>query len=427
MDDWLVFRFVLFFALLFLSACFSGAEVAFFSLTPVQAEILGEKRGKAGKLVTELLSKPNRLLVTIYMGNEFVNVAIAAVSTMLALHYFQYMGVAVAVGLGTFMLLVFGEITPKTFALKHAENFSLWAARPLYVFSKLIRPFVSSVAWMTDSLLSAAGGSVSEDKTQITEEELKTLLKNGELKGVIEAGEKEMIFNVFELGDTPVTEVMTPRTEIFGLPVEEGLSGMLSRAVLSNYSRIPVYRKNLDHIIGVLYTKDLLKPGLEKELTKVEEILRTVYFIPATKKVDELLRDFRRRRTHMAIILDEYGGVEGLVTLEDILEAVVGEQADLKVAQEVVELEPGRYQVPARLALEDFNAYFAKTLDMEDTHTIGGLVFNLFGRLPRWGESVTHKKITFTVSKLKRQMIWQLSVMVDEKEMQKEKKPEKET
>jgi len=423
MEDLPVIRILLFFGLLFLSAFFSAAEIALFSLSPAQVDILKEKKGKAGKLAASMLAAPRRLLVTIYAGNELINVAIAAVATVIAMHFFEEYAVALSVGVGTLMLIIFGDITPKTFALKHAEKFSLFAVRPLSLFSKLVNPFVGGVTWLVNIMIETVGGK-PPDRAHITEDEFESLLEDGELRGVIEAEEKEMILNVFELGDTPVTEIMTPRTEIFALSLEEGLDGIMERAVLSNYSRIPVYKKDADHIQGILYTKDLLDPGLDKETSKVEDLLREAYFIPATKIINELLRDFRLKKTHLAIVLDEYGGVDGLVTMEDILEEVVGEPADHKETDEILKLGSGVYHVPARISLESFNDYFDSSLDMEDTHTIGGLVFHLFGRIPRWGESVTLKNMTFTVSKLKRQMIWQLSVKLDEEAMRKMKAKE---
>ena len=421
MDGLLALRFILFFILLFLSAFFSGAEIALFSLSPAQVDILREKNGKAGRLVAGLLSARRRLLVTIYMGNELINVAIAAVSTVIALHYFKDYGVAIAIGAGTFMLLLFGDIIPKTFALKHAEKFSLFAAPPLSLFAKIINPIVEAVTWMVNKMVKTGAISQPKDRSQMTEDEFESLLEQGEHKGVIESEEKEMILNVFELGDTPVSEIMTPRTEIFALLQDEGLEGVIERAVLSNYSRIPVYRKDVDHIQGILYTKDLLDPGIDMETAKVEDFLRDAYFIPATKKIDELLREFRKKRTHLAVVLDEYGGVEGLVTLEDILEEVMGEPADQKATEEILSIGGGVFNVPGRMSLDDFNEQFSRSLEVDETHTIGGFVFDLFGRVPRWGESVMHDDITFTVSKLKRQMIWQLHVKLDEKIMRKEK------
>ncbi len=422
MDALLVLRFILFFVLLFLSAIFSGIEIALFSLSKAQVDIMREKNGAPGRAVAGLLKNPRRLLVTIYIGNETINVAIAAVATVIALNLFEEYATAIAIGFGTFMLLVFGDTIPKTFALNHAEKFSLYTARPLMTFSRITYPVQAVVTWVTNTLLKAAGGKATgEESTQITEDELKTMLIHGEDRGVIESEEKEMIINVFELGDTQVTDIMTPRTEIFALPLEEGLSGISRRAVLSNYSRIPVYKKEIDHIQGILYVKDLLAAG-GKKAKAPEDLLRKAYFIPATKKIDALLREFQKKKIHMAIILDEYGGVEGLVTLEDILEEVVGEPADMKEEEQVLKLETGEYVLNARLSLEDFNERFNTEIVHEDVDTVGGYAFHLFGRMPRWGESVSNNGITFTVKKLKGQTISQLLIRINRAEMNNEEK-----
>lgn len=413
MDDWLIIRFLLFFGLLLFSAFFSGAEVALFSLSRVEIDLMSEKRGSMGKAVAALLAKPRRLLVTIYIGNEIINVSIAAVATVIALQLFDEYAIAISIGVGTFMLLIFGEITPKTFAIKHAQGYAVAAALPLTAFSKIIYPVQSAVTWMANTAIKAAGGTPVSESSQITEDELKTLLNHGEDKGVIEPDEKEMIINVFELGDTTVTEIMTPRTEIFALPMNEGIEGISRRAVLSNYSRIPVYGKDVDHIEGILYVKDLLAPGLEKRTEDVKDLLHDAYLIPSTKKIDALLREFRKKKIHMAIILDEYGGVEGLCTLEDILEEVVGEPADMKKHDEIIKLETGEYQIHGRLGIEEFNADFKTSLEHEEVDTMGGFVFHLFGRMPRWGEAVCHSGITFTVQKLKGKAISQLTVKME--------------
>lgn len=412
MDIWILFRFALFFALLFLSAFFSASEVAFFSLTRARVEMM-KKAGGPGATVADLLERPRKLLVTIYIGNELVNVAIAAISTMLALHFFESHGVAVAVGFSTFILLVFGEISPKSFALKYAEGYALFAARPLLLFSRLIAPVQSSVTWLTNRVLAAVAKRTEEEIAGITEDEFKTMLNHGEDKGVIEKDEKEMILNVFELGDTTVTEIMTPRTEIFALPMAEGLETVVQKAKLSNFSRIPVYRKNVDDIAGVLYAKDLLTQ--ERRAGRLEDLLREPLFIPPTKKVDELLREFRKRKRHMAVIVDEYGGVEGLVTLDDILEYVVGEGTGLKGMDHVVCTRPGVYQVSGRMSMEDFGRQFGREIRHEELETIGGFVFHLFGRMPRWGESVEYEGIRFTVQKIKGTTISQLQVFIGEK------------
>ncbi|MBI5637428.1 MAG: HlyC/CorC family transporter [Nitrospinae bacterium] len=410
MDPWLLFHLVLLFILLLMSAFFSAAEVALFSLSRLQVENLREHEGKAGRGVAALLERPRRLLVTIYTGNELVNVSFAAVSTIVALHFFQESGVAVAVGASTLVLLMFGEISPKSFALKYAERYALFAAGPLQLFARIIFPLQAAITWITNRALGSASEKSGEGIAGITEDEIKTMLDHGEDKGVIEALEKEMILNVFELGDITAIDVMTPRTQLFAVDIGLGTAEIARRAINSNFSRIPVYRGAIDHIAGIIYTKDLMNPALAAA-ERPEDLLREAYFIPGTKKVDELLRAFRKGKIHMAVILDEYGGVEGIVTLEDILERVVGEERAASM-NGVKQVDQRHFQIAGRMPMEDFNEHFNAAFEHEDIETIGGFVFHLFGRMPRWGESVTHGRFTFTVQKLKAALISQLLVTV---------------
>lgn len=410
MDPWLFFRLPLLFLLMLMSAFFSAAEVALFSLSRLQVENLREHGGKAGRHVATLLEKPRRLLVTIYTGNELVNVAFAAVSTIVALHFFHESGVAVAVGASTLALLIFGEISPKSFALKYAERYALFAAGPLQLFARLIFPLQAAITWITNRALGGASEKSGEGIAGITEDEIKTMLDHGEDKGVIEALEKEMILNVFELGDITAIDVMTPRTELFAIDIGLGTAEIARRAINSNFSRIPVFRGAIDRIVGIIYAKDLMNPALAAA-ERPEDLLREAYFIPGTKKVDELLRAFRKGKIHMAVIMDEYGGVEGIVTLEDILERVVGEEHGDGM-NGVTRMDQRNFQIPGRMEMDDFNTHFNATLEHEDIDTIGGYVFHLFGRMPRWGESVTDGRFTFTVRKLKGALISQLLVAV---------------
>jgi len=400
------------FLLLCLSALFSGAEVAFFSLSPVQVDMLRDKRGTSGRIVSRLLESPRRLLVTIYLANEFVNVAIAAVSTMLSLHFFGDYGVAASVGIGTFILLVFGEITPKSFAFRHAQSYALIIARPLMWFSRIIYPLQSVITFITNKLLAVTGASSAGSETQITEDEMKTVLEQGAEEGVIKSDEKEMILNVFELGDTQANEIMTPRTEMFALPIEKGFNVIARRAALSNYSRIPIYRNEPDSIEGILYTKDLLDSDGEIKTGNLGKILRKPYFIPETKKIDELLREFRKKHIHLAIVMDEYGGVQGLVTLDDILEEIVGEEGGKKDISKISSVASDCYHISGRLPLEEFNRFFNSGFEVEDVDTVGGLVFHLFGRMPREGESVSDSGFKFIIRKMKGARIQQLSVKI---------------
>ncbi|MBI3794198.1 MAG: HlyC/CorC family transporter [Nitrospinae bacterium] len=410
-----IFRFGLLIGLLGLSAFFSASEVAFFSLSQSQIGSLRETGGKAGELAAHLLERPRKLLVTIYIGNELVNVSVAAVSTMLALHFFSSELAALAVGLSAFCLMVFGDISPKSFAFKYSREYALFAARPLSFFAKIVEPVQSVITSATNRLLALFTPAGESAHAGLTEDEFRAILHRGEDKGILESEEKEMILNVFELGDTKATEIMTPRTEIFALSADDGAGTIIERARRSNHSRIPICGKNIDEIIGVLYTKDLLSQNVETADLKIGGLIREPYFIPHTKMVDELLREFRKTKRHMAIIVNEFGGTEGLVTMDDVLSYVVGDESQAKGADQFARVGPGLYLVPGRMAVEIFNDRLNKNISQEDVGTVGGFVFHLFGRVPRWGESVDHDGMHFTVRKMRGAIISELLVEVPER------------
>lgn len=393
-----------------LSAFFSASEVAFFSLSQAQVNSLREEGGRAGRRAAQLLERPGRLLVTIFIWNELINVSIAAVSTMLALQIFGSKAAAVAVGLSAFLIVVLGDITPKSFALKYSTDYAMFSALPMGLFCAAVSPAQVLITWMVSKFVAPVSPPGSGPSSAITEDEFRTILHRGEDKGIIESEEKEMIINVFELGDTRATEIMTPRTEIFALEVGEGPASMARAARSSHFSRIPVYRRNIDDVIGVLYTKDLVYSAA----AATDKVLRPPFFIPNTKKVDELLRDFRRNKNHMAIILNEFGGVEGLVTLDDILTYVVGDESGPKGLENFERVGHGAYTASGRMSVETFNDRFSTNLSHEGVGTIGGFVFHLFGRVPRWGESIEHDGVKFTVKKLRGTIISELLVEVPE-------------
>ena len=412
MDESLSVRWILLFCLLLASAFFSGSEVALFSLSRLQLDRLREAKGGLGRRVDKLLSNPQKLLVTLYIGNELVNVAISAVTTFLALEIFGDAGIAVALGAGTFLLLIFGEVTPKTFAHYRNESWALAAAYPLTAFMMFIYPFQAVVTWVADKITHMLGGPPVTEVGVFGEEELKTLIDEGAGEGVIDEGEKEMIHGVFELGDVSVSEVMTPRTEIMALSVDLSLKDAWARMADAPYARAPVYRENLDNVEGVLFKKDLLKLDYppDPKIT-LKSIIREPFIVPETMTINELLREFKRRKTHMAIAKDEYGGTQGLVTLEDVIVELVGEGGNGKEdRRDVIKAGAGAYRISASMELDDFNERFGASFSHSDIETIGGYVFHLFGRVPEPGEAVDANGFRFTVEGVKGHRIMELKL-----------------
>lgn len=431
MDDSIIFRSFLLVILLGCSAFFAASEAAFFSLNELQLSTFREKRGRAGRLVNSLLEKPRELLVTIYIGNEIANVATSAIVTSIAILIFGSLGVSLAIGFATFLILVFGEIAPKTLSLKFAENFSLVAAYPLKAFSTIIQPARNLFTHLSEKTLFKLGiKHVQDQEPSITEEEFKAIVDMGEGAGIIEAEEREMIRNVFDFSNTTVGEIMTPKIDMFSLNEDESLDEILPKIVENFYSRVPVYGKNNADdkeekpIIGILFTKDLNHfKLLPKDKFNLKNILHEPLFVPQSKKIKELLQEFKKEKRHLAIVLDEYGSVCGLVTLEDIIEELVGEiDSEMRPEENpILQIKPDHYRLSGTYSVSEFNEYFVSDLPENEYDTIGGLVFGLIGRVPRSGEAVTLKNFKFVVEKMKGPRIVKLYLTVLAPEIKKEK------
>ena len=366
---------------------------------------MAEKKGRMGRIVNSLLEKPRELLITIYIGNEFVNIAVSVVVTSIAINIFGSLGVGVAIGIGTLLLLVFGDIIPKSISIKFAQPYALFSAYPLKAFAKLVQPAQKLFSVWTERIICSMGVLPHGLKeSPITDEEFRAMVEVGEGEGVIDSDEKELIQNVIEFGETTVEEVMTPKIDMFTVNIEDSLDDILPRIIENFYSRVPVYGLEDEDILGILFTKDLTRlKHLPREKVSLKSILHPSISVPQSKKIKEMLEEFRKLKKHMAIVLDEYGSVCGLVTLEDIIEELVGE-IDSEMRQEELPLKKvndNHYRIEGAYSLAEFNEVFQSTLPENDYDTVGGYVFGLFGRIPRSGESTTIDRFKFRVEKMK--------------------------
>jgi CBS domain containing-hemolysin-like protein len=302
-------------------------------------------------------------------------------------------------------MLIFSELVPETIALQHSERLALWLARPLAIVVVVAMPLVHFTVWFSNGIARLFGAKPQGDLPMVTEEEIKTLVDAGEEEGVIEEEEKAMIYSIFELGDTLARQVMVPRMDVVALDVTTPLLEALDAIMEAGHSRIPVYDETIDNIQGVLYAKDLL-PYLREGRTDVplRSILREAYFIPETKRAGDLLPDLQQRRVHMAIVVDEYGGMAGLVTIEDVLEEIVGEIQDEYDSEEpfveYISDEEGQwsaYIVDARVDLDDLNQLLAAALPTEESDTLGGFIYTELGKVPVVGDRIVYQDLDFTV------------------------------
>jgi CBS domain containing-hemolysin-like protein len=403
MESYNILRLGLVGACLALSAFFSSSETALFGLSSLRVRKYKTMPDKRLKTVARLLESPRQLIVTLLIGNELVNVSTSILVAALALSLMGPAGKYFAMAASTLLLLIFGEVAPKTYAIHRPEPHARLVAMPLSTFQWLITPIRFVLVKFVDLLAPMTVGKAKTRKARLTEEEFKTLVEMGHTEGVLEAEEKDMIHSVVAFGDTRVGDVMTPRTDMVCLPEEATFEDVLELVREVVYSRVPVFRESLDQIVGILYVKDLLKVGREQRAGwRLPEELRPVHFVLHTKLVSEMLQEFQAKKFHMAVVVDEHGGVAGLVTLEDILEELFGEITDeFDTAVKLLHvLGPGQWLVMGKLPLEELGDLVEVPLPVDDFDTVGGFVFHCFGHLPEPKAMVQYESLTFTVEKV---------------------------
>ncbi len=400
---------IIFLALfLLLSAFFSASETALISLGKVKILSLIEKDPSKAKAWKILLEDPQRFLVTILIGNNIANIAASALATSLSLRLFASSGVSIAVGVMTFLILVFGEITPKGLALRYAEDFAKRVVYIMYVLSIVAYPFASTLSKLANML--ARGDKRSVFYPLLTREELEMLIsqKGGEVE--LEESEKKIIKGVIELEDKIVREIMVPRLDMVCLDALSTVRDAVKVIEEYGHSRIPVYESTVDNIVGVLYAKDLIPIMAEGRWDeKVGNFVRPPYFVPETKLVKELFEELREKKIHIAIVIDEYGGTAGLVTMEDILEEIVGEIEDEydKEPPTVEKVDDNTFIVDGRLNMEDLLDLLEMDIDLDerDYDTVAGLIYSIFGRIPQVGEEAEFKGLRLRVLEVRKNRI----------------------
>lgn len=368
---------------------------------------------KRYRAINDFLREPTRIVAAVQIGLTVFSFASAAIAVCIlapplslclahvhAAHAFRWAVVILVVLLST-ITLVFGEIVPRAVAQHQPERVALLVAQPLRWLEAIERPMIAIVLGLSNLIVKPFGMSASFSAPVITEEELKTLLDASQEEGVIEQEEKQMLRNVITFGDTMVHEVMTPRIDMKAAEVNMPITKLVNLIVDCGHSRIPIYENSVDNIIGIIHAKDLL-PALAtgQSAPTLRSLMRVIGHVPENKRVDELLEEFRRSKSQIAIVQDEYGGTAGLATVEDLLEEIVGEiQDEYDVEQpKIVHAEDGVAEVDARLHIDDVNEGLGLDLDSDDFDTIGGLVFGLFGHMPIKGETIDYGSVTFTIT-----------------------------
>ncbi len=399
---------------LILSAFTSAAETALTSISRIKIKNLVEEGDTAAQQIERLFAEPNKFLTTILVINNVAVIVASTLATLLAISISETWGDLVSTLLIAFIVLIFCEITPKTAAVQNPERWARVLVNPVRGAVWLLTPVIWLLSKITSFLVRLFGGQVRRYGPFVTEEELRMLVAVGGEEGVIEEEEREMIHSIFELGDRPVREIMVPRIDMVTLEGEDSLEDAVNLIMQGGQSRIPVYEDTIDNIIGVLYAKDLLHHLRQGNLqAKVRDFVRRAYFVPESKKLDDLLHELQHQRIHMAIVVDEYGSVAGLVTIEDLVEEIIGDIQDEYDKEELLyeQISDHEYIIDAKISIEDFNELLGTKLTDQDYDTLGGFVYTQLDKVPSVGDVVTYDDLTLTVLSTRGRRITKVKVI----------------
>jgi len=404
-----------FIVLILLSAFFSGSETALFSLSLLEIKILEKEKKIKNAIILKLLHNPRKVLVTILLGNTFVNIALAVTSSKISLelsHKYNFsrsFALSMSAIIITAIIVIFGEITPKNIAYSFNEQISRIVAFPIYFIQIIFTPLINIIMYLVDSIMRMVGFSEKKlSEPLITHQEIEMIFTGNDNSSLFLNDEKDMIEEIFEFEERSVKEIMTPRHKMICISKEASFDELYQTILEEKYSRLPVYDGSSDNIIGVLYVKRLLpfviKNNLDKHKFDIMDYIQDVVFVPETRSVSELFKDLKSNKTHFAIVVDEYGGTEGLVTFEDIIEEVVGDIFDEldeeTEEQEVVKISANEWTVDGSISLNELEDtigiedYFEEE---EDIVSVSGLLYSKIGHIPEINEKLLYKDLEFTV------------------------------
>jgi len=404
---------VLLIILLVISAFFSASEAALMSLNRLRILFLA-KRSKKARLINKLLEQRKKTISTILVGNNFVNVAASSVATALAMSMWGNSGILYATIFITLSLLIFCEISPKIYASRFPEKISFMVIRPIRWCMRFLQPIVSVTNFLADLLLRFIYPSETPNASLISEEEILAAISVGEEEGVVEKEESKMLMSIFDLANTSVKEIMIPRTEIVCVEEQTPYAEVVRVTSQSGRSRIPVYKDSIDNIIGAIHSRDLLDFHESPQAFSLTKVMHPPFFIPESKKVLTLLADFKEGKNHLALVIDEYGGIEGLVTLEDVLEEIVGDILDEydRKKDGIEYLPDGIILVDGHTSIREINKSLNTHISHEEFQTLSGLIMNQLGHIPVRGEFVSYEGYLLTVHSMRRQRISKVEIQI---------------
>jgi gliding motility-associated protein GldE len=419
LDTNLVFGFVAIFALLFCSALVSGAEVALFSLSQKDIDDTLQEHPSKGKIISELLEKPKKLLATLLVANNFINIGVVILFSYVGHNIFSAVNSPILkfileVIVVTFLILLFGEVLPKVYASRNNIKFAKLIAYPVAGLDKLLSPISLPMRKVTIYLHNKLG----KQKTNFSVDQLSQALELTDSEET-STEEQKILEGIVTFGNTDTKQVMSPRMDIFALEIEESFATIYSKIIEKGFSRIPVYRDNIDQIEGVLFVKDLL-PHINKEEFDWKTLLREPFFVPENKKIDNLLKDFQSMKSHLAIVVDEYGGTSGLVSLEDIIEEIVGDISDEFDGDNsnYSKIDDKNYLFEGKINLKDF--YRVIDVDEElfetkkgEAETLAGFILEILGNFPKKGQKIAFENCLFTIETVDKKRVKQILVTIE--------------
>jgi putative hemolysin len=415
--------------LIFVNGFFAASEIALISLRKSRVRHLVKIGNVTAKKVQKLQEEPERFLATVQTAVTLVGSLASALGGVIAIEHLaplvralpiefiskaaEPLAVGLMVGTISYVTLVAGELVPKSLAIRYSEQIAFFTATTIDVLSRAFRVVLRVLTASNIFVLKTFGLHGQIGSVLVSEDEVKHLIREGRKSGVFESTEEDLIHSVFKFTDTMVREVMVPRTEIVAVDSETDLDTILRTMNEEGYSRLPVYAETIDNVIGVVYLKDILALHMEKKPFQIESVLRKPYIVPPNKNVSVLLREMREKRIHLALVGDEYGGTDGLVTMEDLIEEIIGDIRDEqeKELREIEEIAANRYIIDGRADIGKVNKKLEVMIPDDEFETVGGFVLGLFGRLPVEGDQVRHENLMFTVLRLRKNRISRIRVL----------------
>lgn len=411
-----------------INAFFASAEMAIVSVNKSKVKQLSKEGNSKAKLLEKLMEDPSNFLSTIQIGITlagFFSSASAATGISaymskilepLNVPYHQEISMIIVTLILSYFTLVFGELVPKRIALKKAEKIALFSVKPVYILSKIAKPFIKFLSISTLVVLKLTGNNDEDIEEKVTEEEIRSLISQSQEEGSIEDDEKDMIDGVFSFNDKMAREIMTPRNNIFAIDIEDDIDDVLESVLESGYTRIPAYKDTVDNIIGILYVKDILSEAKKVGFKgiKIEKILHEPCFILETQKTNEVFKKLKENKVHLGILFDEYGGVSGMVTMEDLIEEIMGEIEDEYDEEELIisQIDENNFYIKGNLSVSDFNNEFNSNIEVGEYDTINGYLLTALGEIPQEGALIELEDIDLLVTKVNNRRIEEIKVSI---------------